>query len=254
MYNSKSNRLLRFALAFLALPMANQLYAADFIVPELRSPIVDDANFLPSATRSRLEQSLSEIHDSTGLQIAALIVPNLSEVPIESVGIRVTEKWKLGSKKHDKGALLLIAVAEKQIRIEVGQGLEGELTDALAKRIISERIAPLISGGDNVGAVTVGLYSIAQAAFPDQNMRVYFDREPLPASPHPNSRPLTAGELAVLGILLFLALFTRTGRSILFFALMTSGRGGGSSGGGSRGGGYGGGGGGFSGGGASGGW
>jgi uncharacterized protein len=247
-------RFRRAACLIVVLPMIAS--ASNFIVPELSAPIVDKAGFIPVSARSRLENALHRIHDVEGLQIAALIVPDLSGLTIEEAAIRVADAWKLGSKKEDKGALLLIAVAEKKIRIEVGQGLEGDIPDALAKRIIAERMAPLIGAGDAEGAVTVGLYSIAQAAFPDKNMRPYFEESSFPSpSRSRESRPLTTGELIVLGILLFLALFTRTGRNILLLALMSGGRGGyrgGSGGSGSRS--YRGGGGGFSGGGASGGW
>ena len=254
MFNFSSRGLFRAACFLIALPMV--ALAGDFVIPELRSPIIDTADFVQGSTRSRLENALQNIHTTSGLQIAALIIPSLSGMTIEDASIRVTDAWKLGSKEQDKGVLLLIAVAEKQIRIEVGQGLEGEIPDALAKRIIEERVTPLMRGGDRDGALTVALYSIAQAAFPDKDMRAYFEETPLPNSTHQQGRPLSATELIFLGLLLFLLLFTRMGRNILFFALMVSGRGGqgGFGGRGKSSGGYGGGGGGFSGGGASGGW
>lgn len=238
------------ALAICLLPRIVQ--AEDFVVPALSAPVVDQAGVLTAGTKDRLDRALSNIRQATGLQLAVLIVPNLSSETIEQTAIRVVDAWQLGTKDEDNGALLMLAMSERKIRIEVGQGLEGVLTDALSKRIIDERITPLLRANDADGAVTVALYSMAQAAFPEKDMSRYFSTLPPPSTGRQATRrPLSPIELAFLALVIFFALFTRTGRQLLMLALLTGGRGRGSYRGGSS---YRGGGGGFSGGGSSGGW
>jgi uncharacterized protein len=95
----------------------------------------DEANVLSPATKAQLEALLKAERDSTSNQIAVLIVPSLEGEDIDGYGIRVADAWKLGTKKNDNGVLLLVALQDKKVRIEVGQGLEGVLTDALSSRI-----------------------------------------------------------------------------------------------------------------------
>lgn len=224
-----------------------------FQVPKWSSPIVDKAHLLNIMTKQKLESAMIAINRDTGVQMAVLILPELYGSTIEQLSIKVVDEWKPGKKETDKGVLLLIALKERKMRIEVGQGLEGSLTDAYAKRIIDESMAPLFRANNPSGAITIGLYEIAQYSNPNKDMKPYFNNASLSSSSRSKrqSRPMTPLEVIIFaGILLFM-LFTRTGRSFLIFMLIT-GMGGGSS---RRGGGFGGGGGGgFSGGGASGGW
>src|SRR5689334_22186876 len=96
----------------------------------------DEAHVLQQATIDQLEKDLKAYEDSTSNQIAILIVQSLDGDVLESYSMRVVEKWKLGQKGKDNGVLLLIAVDDHKMRIEVGQGLEGVLTDAQCSRII----------------------------------------------------------------------------------------------------------------------
>ena len=123
----------------------------------------DEATLLSASAVGQLEAILKGYRDSTSNQIAILTVPSLEGEDIDGYSIRVTDEWKLGKKDTDNGVLLLIAVQDRKIRIEVGLGLEGVLTDALSSRIIRNEIAPHFRQGDNEGGVKAGVLSIIQA-------------------------------------------------------------------------------------------
>lgn len=139
-------------------------------VPELRARVTDQTATLSAAQITGLEQPLAAFEQRKGSQIAVLIVATTAPETIEQYSIRVVDAWKLGRERVDDGALLLIAKDDRALRIEVGQGLEGALTDALAKRIIEETITPLFRQGDFSGGIHAG---IAQ-------MISVIDGEPLP--------------------------------------------------------------------------
>ena len=117
-------------------------------VPALTSRVNDYADMISQATERQLEQSLQAFESSQSTQIAVLTVPSLQGESIEDFSIRVAEAWKIGQKDLDNGAILLIAKKERKIRIEVGYGLEGRLTDLVAGRIIRQVITPAFQTGD----------------------------------------------------------------------------------------------------------
>ncbi len=130
-------------------------------MPELWGQRVhDEAHALQQSTADQLEKSLKAYEDSTSNQIAILIVQSLDGDVLEEYSLRVAEKWKLGQKEKDNGVLLLIAVEDHKMRIEVGQGLEGVLTDALSNRIIRNEIAPEFRRGDFDAGVIAGINGI----------------------------------------------------------------------------------------------
>ena len=194
-----------------------------------------------------------------GPQIQVVTIPKLQDETIEGFSIKIADKWKLGSKDKDDGVLLLIATQDRKVRIEVGQGLEGDLPDALAGKIIRAGIIPFFKKGQINAGVLTGLGMIAES--------IGGELENIPAL-QMQRKGRSGG--ANLGYLLFLAFFLfgpmlgRRGRGgrggigasllsgLLLGSILSGGRGG--FGGGGFGGGFGGGGGGFSGGGASGGW
>ncbi len=231
--------------------------AAEFEVPALRSAVTDRAGILSPVTRQKLESALQELRRVGGTQLAVLTLPNLSGLTIEQASIRVVDEWKLGTKKGDKGVLLLVARDERKVRIEVGQGLEGQLTDAYSKRIIDEGITPLFREGDMNGGVTVGVYQIARLTNPKIDLRPFLEGQL--RQRNSRSRRESSPWATLFGGLLMLVVFSS--RMGLLPLLLLGGMGGrrrmGHYGGGLGGGGFGGfsgGGGGFSGGGASGGW
>jgi len=171
MTRSPSGRFCRIATALLVVFAVVTAHAADdFEVPKLTGAVVDRADLLMPMTRQRLEGALRELQQKGGTQLAVLTLPNLSGLTIEQVSIRVADAWKLGGEEADNGVLLLVARDERKVRIEVGQGLEGDLPDAYAKRIIDEAITPLFKSGDFDGGVTVGVYQIAKVTNPAVNL------------------------------------------------------------------------------------
>jgi uncharacterized protein len=233
-------------------------FGQNFEVPALKDPVNDYAGMITADVQSQINQAFRNIKDAGGSQIVVLTVKNLNGSTIEQASIQIVDAWKLGDKQKDNGVLLLIASEERQMRIEVGQGLEGDLTDAYAKRIIEEAMVPLFKAGNVSEGVLVGAYQIAKITNPSLDVDSYFGAKQ-------NWQPRRQGKLnfsSLLSILLFAGF-------IIFWSLLT-GRGGrgprggfGSGGFGTRSsggfgsfgsGGFGGGGGGFSGGGASGRW
>ncbi|MGH7928353.1 MAG: TPM domain-containing protein, partial [Candidatus Binatia bacterium] len=220
-------------------------------VPSLRGRINDYAQLLSADAARTLENQLSQFEKETGHQVAVLTVPTLDGEDIEGFSIRVAESWKIGQKGFDNGVILVVAPKERQLRLEVGYGLEGILPDAIASRIIREIIVPRFRDNDYAGGITSGIDAVLKV----------IRGEPLPESARQKQRGTNPWAALIFPVVLFLlflagALFRRRGPG----AWMTHGRrggpfgwGGGFGGGGYRGGFGGGGGGGFGGGGFSGG-
>lgn len=140
-------------------------------VPPLTTHVTDQTGTLTRQQTAALEQRLQAFEAAKGAQLAVLIVPTTGDEQIEQYSLRVVEKWKLGRKNVDDGALLIIAKNDRTLRIEVGYGLEGALNDATSKRIISEVIVPRFQQGDFYGGIEAGV---------DRMMGVV-NGEPLPA-------------------------------------------------------------------------
>jgi len=151
---------------------------ADVAVPPLTGRVVDQTGTLSSGDIAALTQTLRDFEARKGSQIAVLIVPTTAPETIEQFSIRVAEAWKIGRKKIDDGALLVVAKDDRKLRIEVGYGLEGSLNDVTAKRIIDEVITPKFRSGDFAGGISAGV---------DRTIRV-IDGEKLPA-PAPAQKP-----------------------------------------------------------------
>ena len=147
-------------------------------VPALSGRVVDQTATLSAEQKGALEQTLQAFEARKGSQLAVLIVPTTAPEAIEPFALRVAEQWKLGRKKVDDGAILVVAKNDRALRIEVGYGLEGALNDATAKRIISETITPFFKQGDFNGGITSGVSQIIKV----------IDGEPLPAPTTRNGR------------------------------------------------------------------
>ncbi len=187
------------ALFALALSLAAM---AEVPVPALSARVTDQTATLSPTQRAALEDKLAAFEARKGSQLAVLIVPTTAEETIEEYSLRVVEQWKLGRKKIDDGALLIVAKDDRTLRIEVGYGLEGALNDATSKRIISETIVPYFRQGDFHGGIDAGI---------EQMMRVV-EGEPLPAPPARSARDERPG-LSQIGPLAFL--FVIVGGSML---------------------------------------
>ena len=142
-------------------------------VPPLSGRVVDQTGTLRSDDVASLTQTLKNFEVRKGSQIAVLIVPTTDGEAIEQFSLRVAEAWKIGRKRVDDGALLVIAKDDRHLRIEVGYGIEGALTDATTKRIIDEDITPKFKAGDFAGGISAGV----------ERMIKVIDGEKLPAPP-----------------------------------------------------------------------
>ena len=150
--------------------------AADVAVPPLSGRVVDQTGTLSSDDIASLTQTLKALELRKGSQVAVLIVPTTEPETIEQFSIRVAETWKIGRKKVDDGALLVVAKNDRHLRIEVGYGLEGALTDVTTRRIIDEVITPKFKNGDFAGGISAGI----------DRMIGVIDGEPLPAPAPPH--------------------------------------------------------------------
>ncbi|MGR3887322.1 TPM domain-containing protein [Pseudomonas sp. 1152_12] len=241
-------RLLRIGLALWLLACVGAAQAAPTF-PPLTGRVVDSAQMIDPATRVQITQQLALLEQKSGDQIVVVTVPDLQGVAIEDYGYQLGRQWGIGQKGKDNGALLIVARDEHKLRIEVGYGLEGVLTDAQSWVIINQVIAPKFKAGNYSQGISDGVAAMLQVV----------GGEPLAVPAHvadANFAKDNPGLSIGLFILLIgvLWLCNRLGLpvgAILLAILSSSGRGGGGGGGG---GGFRGGGGGFGGGGASGGW
>lgn len=129
-------------------------------VPYLTGRIVDNAELLGADAHRRLTETLRQHEQRTGNQIAVLTVPTIHGESIEEYAVRVFEQWKLGQKGKDNGVLVVVVPQDRRMRIEVGYGLEGVLTDAQASRIIRNLMTPRFRKGDFSGGITQGVNAI----------------------------------------------------------------------------------------------
>lgn len=239
--------------AFLFLTFSLSLPVQAFNVPAMSSPVVDQAGLLPPSAKRQIEDSLFQFKQTHQAQIQVLIVSSLEGDAIESVAIQVFDKWKIGDEKRDDGILFLIAPNEKRMRIEVGQGLEGVIPDAIAIRIIADVVRPYFQRSEYSLGVMQGVAAIQSYISSGQ----YADQIP-PEQRHTEKKPVISGKLLIfilggLWLLIFM-ISPSTALHLLLALLSGGGRGRGGGDGGSSGGSWGGGGGSSSGGGASGGW
>ena len=168
------------------------LAAAQVPAPPLTGHVTDQTGTLTAEQKATLEQTLTAFEARKGSQLAVLMVASTAPEQVEQFALRVAEKWKLGRKKVDDGAILVVAKDDRAVRIEVGYGLEGALNDLTSKRIISETILPRFKAQDFYGGITAGVA---------QMIRV-IDGEPLP---EPSNAPArSVGSLQQYAPVLFI--------------------------------------------------
>lgn len=166
---------------------------AEVAVPTLSKRVADLTGTLTPDTINRLESTLAQFEQTKGSQIAVLILPTTQPEDIAQFGIRLAEQWKIGRKGVDDGAILIVAKNDRKLRIEVGYGLEGVLSDVATKRIIEEDITPRFRQGDFSGGVEAGV----------SRMMRLVEGEPLPPPQAGSNRPdnglMDASVLAIMG-------------------------------------------------------
>ena len=145
------------ALAFV-LSLALTAFAFDF--PALSGRVVDQANIMSPVTRSDVEAKSKDLEDKSGIQLVVATVKSLQGSDIETYANQLFRFWKLGEAKKNNGVLLLVAPAEHKVRIEVGYGLEGTLTDALSSVIITSAITPRFKANDFSAGIERGVDGI----------------------------------------------------------------------------------------------
>ena len=244
----------RLAIGIIALLYtALAVFAVNF--PALTGRIVDQANIIPAETRSAIEPKLADLEAKSGIQFVVATVTSLEGQEVEPYANELFRSWKLGEKAKNNGVLLLVAPNERRVRIEVGYGLEGTLTDALTKVIITNAITPRFKAGDFSGGISRGIDDIITVLTTDASE--WQKRPSLRLDNQQTTDPATWLLIAAL-IALFTLLIVSPGFRWLFLNLVLNilvSSGGSRSGGGySSGGGFSGGGGSSGGGGASGSW
>ncbi|HEX8011474.1 MAG TPA: TPM domain-containing protein [Casimicrobiaceae bacterium] len=165
-------------------------------IPPLRARVTDLTGTLSAAERQALEAKLADWEAKTTNQLAVLIVPTTKPEAIEQYSLRVVEAWKIGQKGQDNGALFVIAKDDKQMRIEVGYGLEGDLTDVAARRIIGDTVAPLFSRGQFAAGINAGV---------DRIIAVVAGTETAPKSEPRRGRASGGFDIGTLAIILLVA-------------------------------------------------
>jgi len=146
-------------LSFLLLPLI--AHALD--VPKLQGYVNDYAEMMSAGTKSQLESELRAFEQSDSTQVVILTIPSLEGEVIEDFGIKVAESWKVGQKGKDNGIIFIVAKQDRKMRIEVGRGLEGKLTDLMAGRIIDLVVKPRFKRADYDGGFTAGVSAIIDA-------------------------------------------------------------------------------------------
>jgi uncharacterized protein len=169
-------RAIRLLFVLILIAFAGAAYALTF--PQLTGRVVDDAGILDPATKAALERKLADFEAKTTGQLVVVTLKALQGTSIEDYGYQLGRAWGIGQKEKNSGALLIVAPNERKVRIEVGYGLEGNVTDAVSKLIIENAILPRFRTGDFSGGITRGV-----------------------ANKRPDSQP---GALDVLVFLLFL--------------------------------------------------
>lgn len=129
--------------------------------PTLERPVVDHSGTLTSDQITTLEQQIANSRKQKDYQFAILIIPSLQGRPIEEYSLQVARQWGIGTEQKDNGVLLLVAMQDRELRIEVGRGLEGDLTDVESGRIIRNTITPKFKSGDYFSGISLGVQNIA---------------------------------------------------------------------------------------------
>jgi uncharacterized protein len=167
------------ALVILLVVLSISAAAAALTFPQLTGRVVDDAGILDAATKANLEAKLSDFERKTTGQLVVVTLKSLQGTSIDDYGYQLGRHWGIGQKEKNSGALLIVAPSERKVRIEVGYGLEGNLTDAVSRLIIENAILPRFKAGDFAGGITRGVDDIIQVLSGDaEEWKVRASRRP----------------------------------------------------------------------------
>jgi uncharacterized protein len=191
-------RFLWIALAALVALLALVSRAEALEVPKLEGRVNDLAGIVPDDAERRIAGKLEAHEKATGQQFVVLTLKSLEGDPLEDFSIRTVEAWKLGSQKKDEGLLLLVVKDDRKVRIEVGHGLEGSITDAYSSRLIRDAMAPRFRNGDYAGGIETAL---------DVLIRRETTGTTLPVNEEPRRRRPSSSIPSLFGLLLFVVPF-----------------------------------------------
>lgn len=194
-------------IAFLFVLVAALAFAAPRY-PELTGRIVDQAGIVPDATRATLQTKLKDLEDKSGIQLVVATITSLDGYDVETYANGLFRYWKLGEVKKNNGVLFLVAPTERKMRIEVGYGLEGALTDALSKVILMSAVAPKFKTGDYGAGVERGVEGVIEVLSGDSSEWV--KKAPPPPSLFDELFPLL---IFALFIFIFIMMARSAGRS-----------------------------------------
>lgn len=185
----------------------SELFALE--VPPLKGRVNDYAGILSSATTRQLEGILGDLEKTDSTQIAVLTIPSLEGEVLEQFSIKVADQWKIGRADFDNGAILLIALKERKIRIEVGYGLEGSLTDLVAGRIIRDVIAPQFKAGNFDQGVINGVQAMIGVVRGE-----YTSGEKIPPGKGRQQKDSSPGFGGLIAFLFFISMLGRLRRPV----------------------------------------
>ncbi|MWT70671.1 YgcG family protein [Escherichia coli] len=192
-------RLIFILLALWSLPGLAQQIA----VPELRQQVTDITGTLSTSEQQSLTQQLQDITHKTRAQVAVLVVPSTGDDSIEQYATRIFDSWKLGDKQRNDGILLLVAWEDHAVRIEVGYGLEGVVTDLQAAKIIRDILIPAFKSDDLMGGLTLASENIGalllNGELPEDRGDYYSINPPI---------PLSLAVIILLAVLSYFIVFT----------------------------------------------
>jgi uncharacterized protein len=192
----------RFVLGLVLVLVTGPAYALTF--PALTGRVVDEAGILDPATKAALEQKLSDFETKTTGQLVVVTLKSLQGTSIEDYGYQLGRHWQIGQKEKNTGALLIVAPNERKVRIEVGYGFEGTLTDAVSKLIIENSVIPRFRANDFAGGMGRGVDDIIQAVSVDS------EEWKARAKQRPDNQPGLVDVLALLFFLFILFMIVRS--------------------------------------------
>jgi uncharacterized protein len=153
-------RLSAIAIVLACVVVAATAFAQSLTFPALTGRVVDEAGILDAATRDKLEKLSADLEAKSTDQLVVVTLKSLQGTSIEDYGYQLGRSWKIGQKDKNNGVLLIVAPSDRKVRIEVGYGLEGTLTDAISSFIVQQAILPRFRAGDFPGGITLGAEDI----------------------------------------------------------------------------------------------
>lgn len=175
--------------------------AASFVAPTLTGPVVDEVGLLSANESQKIERLLRAMKERVNVQMNVLIPKSLQGLEIEQYGIQVAEKWKLGQADTDRGLILIVAPEERAMRLEVGYGLEGDIPDAIAKRILDDTMKPFFRESRFGDGILAAVYSVGD------RVKLSFDGNERPQSRSRRGSGSGGGGGELLKALFFLGIF-----------------------------------------------